>query len=83
MMMMMMNCSCGLVDRRKAFSLTSSWDHFRYLYHRESPTRREQDLDLRRTWVQAFLNEENYGISLETRFMTALAKVNKNVFQGL
>ena len=24
---MMMNCFCGMVDRRKAFSLTSSWDH--------------------------------------------------------
>ena len=27
MMMMMMNCFCGMVDLRKAFSLTSSWDH--------------------------------------------------------
>ena len=27
MMMMMMNCFCGMVDRRKAFSLISSWDH--------------------------------------------------------
>ena len=26
-------------------------------HHRESLTRREQDLNLRRTWVQAFLNE--------------------------
>ena len=26
-------------------------------HHRESPTRREQDLNLRRTWVQALLNE--------------------------
>ena len=27
MMMMMMNGFCGMVDRRKAFSLTSSRDH--------------------------------------------------------
>ena len=27
MMMMMMNCFCGMIDRRKAFSLISSWDH--------------------------------------------------------
>ena len=26
-MMMMMNCCCGMVDRRKAFSLISSQDH--------------------------------------------------------
>ena len=26
-MMMMMNCFCEMVDRRKAFSLISSWDH--------------------------------------------------------
>ena len=26
-------------------------------HHRESPTRRQQDLNLRRTWVQALLNE--------------------------
>ena len=26
-------------------------------HHRESPTRREQDLNLRRTWVQALMNE--------------------------
>ena len=27
MMIMMINCFCGMVDRRKAFSLISSWDH--------------------------------------------------------
>ena len=35
MMMMMMNCSCGMVDRRKAFSLISSQDHCQ----RSSPSR--------------------------------------------
>ena len=35
MMMMMMNCFCGMVDRRKAFSLISSRDHCQ----RSSPSR--------------------------------------------
>ena len=34
MMMMMMKCFCGMADRRKAFSLISSWDH----YQRSSPS---------------------------------------------
>ena len=33
--LMMMNCSCGMVDRRKAFSPSSSWDHCQ----RSSPSR--------------------------------------------
>ena len=33
--MMMMNCFCGLVDRRKTFNLISSRDHFQ----RPSPSR--------------------------------------------
>ena len=35
MMMMMMNCFCSMVDRRKAFSLISSRDHCQ----RSSPSR--------------------------------------------
>ena len=35
MMMMMKNCFCGMVDRRKAFSLISSRDH----RQRSSPSR--------------------------------------------
>ena len=35
MMMMMMNCFCIMVDRRKAFSLVSNWDHCQ----RSSPSR--------------------------------------------
>ena len=35
LMMMMMNCFCGMVDRRKAFSLISSRDHCQ----RSSPSR--------------------------------------------
>ena len=49
----LMNCFSGMVDRRKAFSLISSRDHFvRDPHHREPPTRREQGLSLRRDWVQ-------------------------------
>ena len=33
-MKMMMNCFCGMVNRLKAFSLISSWDHFQ----RSSPS---------------------------------------------
>ena len=35
MMMMMMDCFCGMVDQRKAFSLISSQDH----WQRSSPSR--------------------------------------------
>ena len=35
MMMIMMNCFCGMVDQRKALSLISSWDHCQ----RSSPSR--------------------------------------------
>ena len=44
----------------KAFSLISSRDLETFVWdphHRESPTRREQDLNLRKTWIQAWLNE--------------------------
>ena len=34
-MMIIMNCFCGMVDRRKAFSVISSWVHCK----RSSPTR--------------------------------------------
>ena len=53
MMIMMMNCFCGMVERRKAFSLISSRDQCQ----RSSPPRisdtPDQGLNLRRTWVQA------------------------------
>ena len=45
------------VDRRIAFSLISSGTIVRDPQHRESPTRGEQDLNLRRNCVQALLNE--------------------------
>ena len=47
--MMMMNCFCGMVDRRKAFSLIPAGTIVRDPHHRKSPTRREQGLNLRRT----------------------------------
>ena len=51
-MMVMINCFCGMVDRRKALSLFPSGTIVRDPNHRESPTRRMQGLNLRRTWVQ-------------------------------
>ena len=48
-MMMMMNCFCGMVDRRKALALFPAGTIVRDPHHLESPTRREQDFNLRRT----------------------------------
>ena len=50
--LMMMNCFCSMVDGRMAFSLISIGTIVRDPHHRKSPTRRKQDLSLRRTWVQ-------------------------------
>ena len=49
MMMMMMSCFCGMVDRWKALSLIPTGTIVRDPHHRESRTRREQDLNLCRT----------------------------------
>ena len=52
MMMMMMNCFCGMVDRRKAFSPISRFPSgtiVRDPHHHESPTRCEQGFNQRRT----------------------------------
>ena len=51
MMMMVMNCLCGMVDQQKAisFALFLVGTIARDPYHLKSPTRREQDLNLRRT----------------------------------
>ena len=46
---LMMNCFCGMIDRRKGFSLISSRDQCQRFYHSESLTRCEQDLNLRKT----------------------------------
>ena len=52
MKMMMMNWFCGMVDQRKAPALIPAGTIVRDLHHCESSTRREQNLSLRRTWVQ-------------------------------
>ena len=49
MMMMMMNCFCSMVDRRKALALFPVRTIVRDPHHRESPTRHGQDLNLCRT----------------------------------
>ena len=51
MMMMVMICICGIVDQQKAisFALFLVGTIARDPYHLKSPTRREQDLNLRRT----------------------------------
>ena len=46
MMKMMMNCFCGMVDRRKACSLFPAGTIVRDRHNRKSPTRRKQDLNL-------------------------------------
>ena len=55
MMMIMMNCFCGMVDRGKAFSLISSRDYVRDPHHRESPARHKQDLNLRGNLSSGFV----------------------------
>ena len=52
MMMIIINCFCDLVDRRKALGTIVPDPH-----NPVSPTRLKQDLNLRRTLVQALLNE--------------------------
>ena len=51
---------CGIVDWRKTFSLFPVENIVRDPHYRKSPTHRAQDLNVRRTWVQAFLNEVVY-----------------------
>ena len=48
MMMMMMNCICGMVDRREVLNLHAGIT-VRDSHHCKSPTRHDQVLDLRRT----------------------------------
>ena len=47
--LMMVNCFCGMVHRRKALALFPTGTIVRDPHHLESPTRREKDLNLRRT----------------------------------
>ena len=50
-MMKMMNCFCGMVDvtDKRRLALFPAGTTARDPHHRESPTRREQVLNLRRT----------------------------------
>ena len=48
MMMMMMNFFCGVVDQRQSLALFPAGTIVRDPHHRESPTRREQGLNLHR-----------------------------------
>ena len=53
----MRNCFCCMVYRQMAFSVISSRDHCQRCSPSWSPTHPEHYLNLRRTWVQALLNE--------------------------
>ena len=57
-----------LTDERR-LALFPAGTTVRYPHRRESPTRREQDLNLRRTWVQALLNEV-FNTSLSCKIKT-------------
>ena len=57
MMMMMKNCFCGMVADEKRLALFLAGTIVRDPHHHESPTSREQDLSLRRSLVQALMNE--------------------------
>ena len=57
MMMMMMSCFLVLLTNERQLTLFPAGTIVRDLHYRESPTRREEDLNLRRTWAQALLNE--------------------------
>ena len=46
---MMMNCFCGMIDRRKMFILIPAITIVKDPYHRDSPTRHKQGLNLRKT----------------------------------
>ena len=54
---MMMNCFCGMVDRQRNLALFPAPAINKDPHHHESPTRRKQNLNLRKTWIPALLNE--------------------------
>ena len=57
LIMMMMSCFVVWLTDEKRLALFPSWTTGRNPHHHEYLTRREQDLNLRRTCVQAVLNE--------------------------
>ena len=48
---------CSMVNRRKALALFPAKTIVRDPHHGESPARNDQVLNMRRTWVQTYLNE--------------------------
>ena len=48
-LMMMMNCFCGMVDRQRRLALFPAGTIVTDPHHCESPTRREQGMNMRRT----------------------------------
>ena len=69
MMMMMMNCFCGMVDRRKAFSLISSRDYCQ----RSSPSRIS---DTPRAGFEPAQNRNN-GLERHISFMNNIDIANE------
>ena len=57
LMVTMMNCFCGMVDRRKRFSLISNRDYCKKSLPSWISNTPWADLNLCRNWVQALLNE--------------------------
>ena len=57
MMMMMKNCFCGMIDRRKAFTPYFQPGQLSEILTIANLTRHEQGLNLRRIRVQTLLNE--------------------------
>ena len=58
MMRMIMNCFYGMIDLRKEFNFFfPTGTIVKDSHNRESPTRRQQVLNLRKTWDEALLNE--------------------------
>ena len=54
----MINCFCGIVDRRKTFIFSMErYQRFSLAQISESPTCYVQDLKLHRIWIWALLNE--------------------------
>ena len=54
---MMMNFFVVWLTDERRLALFPAGTIVRDPHHRESPTRREQGLNLRRTWFHAYLNE--------------------------
>ena len=83
MMMMMMNCFCGMADRRKAFSLISSRDHCQ----RSSPSRISDtpsrlwtcaEPEFRLSWMKLCSSDNHYTPVPFSAFIYLLKFNNRN-----